>query len=154
MAISFEILGPDDKPALLALSTPEYIHAAGTALASLGYKVHQVENHDDFDSRFGQVSYHLVILEELFGANSREENRSLQRLQSMPMNQRRHAATILIGDSWPSLHRMWAWKESVGGLVNRADVGSIQDIIMQVASEHAMLYSTFRDVQAQVAKGK
>ncbi|HYE32783.1 MAG TPA: hypothetical protein VEH27_15250 [Methylomirabilota bacterium] len=154
MAVSFDILGPNDKAALLALSTPEYIHAAGTALASLGYKVHQVETHDDFDSRFGQVSYHLVVLEENFASSAREENRSLQRLQSMPMNQRRHAATLLIGNSWPSLDRKWAWKESVAGLVNAADLASIQDVIQQVVSEHTNLYATFKDVQSQLAKGK
>jgi len=40
----------------------------------------------------------VVIIEERFAANDITENLTLQVMQRMPMNQRRHATVILIGD--------------------------------------------------------
>ncbi len=43
-----EFIGPNDKPALLALSTPEWLDAAKNVLTEIGYKVHAASNHNDF----------------------------------------------------------------------------------------------------------
>ena len=74
MSVEFDFLTPDDKPALLGLSTPELQDTAKTALDQLGYKVHLAANHGEFLHKFAQVPYHLVILEELFSAATPEEN--------------------------------------------------------------------------------
>ena len=63
-----EFIGPNDKPALLALSTPEWLDAAKNVLLEIGYKVHAASNHDDFIVRFGRLQYQVVILEDLFAA--------------------------------------------------------------------------------------
>ena len=60
MAVEFEFLSPEDKPALLALSTPEFIAAAQIVLGELGYKVHVASNHEDFLTRFAHVQYQVV----------------------------------------------------------------------------------------------
>ena len=44
----FDIIGPGDQPALLAVSTPEAIGMIKMALTELGYKVHTVENYEQF----------------------------------------------------------------------------------------------------------
>ena len=86
----FDFISATDKPALLAFSTPEWLDSVKTSLQELGYKVHTAATHSDFLIRFSQVHYQVVILEERFAANSIEENLTLQALQQMPMNQRRH----------------------------------------------------------------
>jgi CheY-like chemotaxis protein len=92
MSVDFDFIGSSDKPALLAISTPEWQDTAKLALGELGYKVHVAGNHEDFLVRFGQVQYKMVIIEELFFSGSIEENQALLALQNMPMPQRRHAA--------------------------------------------------------------
>ena len=67
---SFDFVSSDDKPALIAFSTPEWLEIAKTALQELGYKVHTAATHSDFLVRFGQAHYQVVIVEELFGANT------------------------------------------------------------------------------------
>jgi len=62
MSVEFDFLTPDDKPALLGLSTPELQDTAKTALDQLGYKVHIAANHGEFLHKFGQVAYNVVIL--------------------------------------------------------------------------------------------
>src|SRR5436190_23088931 len=96
-AANFEFLTATDKPALLALSTPEWQELAKAALAELGYKVHQAATHGDFITNFCQVPYQIIIIEELFAANSAPENRSLAFIQSAQMSARRHASVILVG---------------------------------------------------------
>src|ERR1700689_2870160 len=100
MGDEFDFISAADKPALLAFSTPEWLETAKAALQELGYKVHTAATHSDFLVRFSQAHYQVVLLEELFGANTPDENFTLKALQTMTMNQRRHATILLIGNSF------------------------------------------------------
>jgi hypothetical protein len=122
MSSNFDFISTTDKPALLAFSTPEWLETARTALAELGYKVHTAATHGDFLIRFSQVRYQIVILEELFAANSMEENLTLQAIQQMPMNQRRHATFILFGDSFQTFTPMQAFQQSVHAVINSSEL--------------------------------
>jgi hypothetical protein len=51
-----------DKPALVALSNPEWLEAAKKALKELGYKAHLAATHEEFSTRFAQVRYQVVPL--------------------------------------------------------------------------------------------
>src|SRR3954454_10813920 len=118
MSNKFEFISATDKPALLAFSTPEWLEAARTALMELGYKVHTAATHGDFLIRFTQVRYQVVILEERFAANDMTENLTLQALQTMPMNQRRHSTVILFGESFQTFTPMQAFQQSVHAVIN------------------------------------
>ena len=54
MALEFEILSPEDKPALLGVGSGDLLTISHSALIELGYKVHIAENHEEFLTRFGQ----------------------------------------------------------------------------------------------------
>src|SRR5947207_15944869 len=110
MADRFEFISTSDKPALLAFSSPEWLEAASTALTELGYKVHTAATHGDFLVRFSQIRYQVVIIEELFAANTPEENLTLKAVQTMPMNQRRHATFIVFGDSFQTFTPLQAFQ--------------------------------------------
>src|SRR5665213_1320916 len=109
----FDIIGPNDRPALLAISTPEVVGMVKTALMGLGYTVHVVENYEQFDLRFHQVSYQIVVIEETFAGSDMLENPTLQMIQSLPMSQRRHATVFLVGPSMETLNSMQAFAQSV-----------------------------------------
>src|SRR3954466_14286096 len=118
MSTKFEFVTTTDRPALLAFSTPEWLDAVRTALSELGYKVHTAATHGDFLIRFSQIRYQIVILEELFAANNIGENLTLKALQNMPMGQRRHSTTILIGNSFQTFMPLEAFQQSVGAVIN------------------------------------
>src|SRR3954470_22861460 len=122
MAEEFDFISATDKPALLAFSTPEWLEAAKTALQELGYKVHTAATHSDFATRFSQIRYQVVVLEELFAANSLEENSTLHALQVMPMQQRRHATIILFGTSFQTFTPMQAFQQSVHAVLNFSEI--------------------------------
>jgi ActR/RegA family two-component response regulator len=119
MSDQFEFISATDKPALLAFSTPEWLEEVKKALQQLGYKVHTAATHSDFLVRFSQVHYKVVVIEERFAANTLEENLTLQAIQKMPLNQRRHATFVLIGESFQTFTPMQAFQHSVHAVINR-----------------------------------
>jgi hypothetical protein len=150
----FDFIRPTDKPAILALSTPEYLATAKSVLHELDYKVHNAADHDDFVSRFGQIQYHITIIEEKFSCAGIEENLALMRLQYMPMALRRHSLTVLIGPSFQSLNTMQAYHQSVHVVINPSDLASLKQILQQVISDNDLFLSVFRDTQTRIAQGK
>jgi hypothetical protein len=150
----FEFLKPTDKPAIIGVSTPEYVSICRSTLHELDYKVHSSPDHEDFVVRFAQVQYHIAILEERFGCESIIENHALARLQFMPMTQRRHAVTLLIGESFQSLNTMQAYNQSVHAVLNPVDLGSLKQVLQQMVSENDLFLSVYRDTQTRMAQGK
>ena len=61
MSYELEFIGPNDKPALLALSTPEWLDAAKNVLSEIGYKVHAASNHDDLIANLAEANQKITV---------------------------------------------------------------------------------------------
>lgn len=153
MANQFDFVSATDKPALLAFSTPEWLEAARTALTELGYKVHTAATHSDFLIRFSQIRYHVVVVEELFAANNPGENLTLQALQSMPMNQRRHATVILFGDSFQTFTPMQAFQQSVHAVINSSELFLLKQLIEKAIADNTLFLTSYREAQNRALAG-
>ncbi len=153
MAGAFEtqFITASDKPALIAFSTPEWLDAVKMALRSLNYKVHTAATHSDFLVRFSQIRYQVVVVEELFGANKLEENSTLQALQTMPMNQRRHATIILLGNNFQTFAPMEAFQHSVHAVINSSEMFMLKQLIEKAAAENALFLQRYLEVQNRVS---
>ncbi len=147
MAERVDFVSATDKPALLAFSTPEWLEAAKTALGELGYKVHTAATHGDFLIRFSQIRYQIVIIEELFAANTIAENITLQSLQSMPMSQRRHATVILFGNSFQTFTPMQAFQHSVHAVINPSELFLLKQLIEKSLADNALFLRSFHEAQ-------
>jgi hypothetical protein len=147
---SFDFISTGDKPALIAFSTPEWLEAAKSALEELGYKVHTAATHSDFLTRFTQVHYQVVIIEELFGANKIEENLTLKALQEMPVNQRRHATIILLGDSFQTFAPMEAFRYSVHAVINSSEMFLLKQLAEKAVADNELFLHSFREIQNRV----
>jgi hypothetical protein len=150
MNASFDFVSSEDKPALIAFSSPEWLETAKTALIELGYKVHTAATHSDFLVRFGQVHYQVVIIEERFGANTIEENLTLQSLQTMPMSQRRHATIILLGESSQTFMPMEAFKHSVHAVINSGELFLLKQLVEKAVADNTLFQHSYRDVQSRI----
>src|SRR4051812_28725151 len=149
MSNKFEFISATDKPALLAFSTPEWLESARTALAELGYKVHTAATHGDFLIRFSQVRYQVVILEELFAANSLEENLTLHAIQQMSMSQRRHATVILFGNSFQTFTPMQAFQQSVHAVINASELFLLKQLIEKAVADNSLFLHAYREAQSR-----
>ncbi len=150
MSSKFEFISTTDKPALLAFSTPEWLDAARTAMAELGFKVHTAATHGDFLIRFSQVRYQVVVVEERFAANDITENLTLQALQQMPMNQRRHATVILFGDTFQTFTPMQAFQQSVHAVINSSELFLLKQLIEKAVADNALFLHGYREAQARL----
>ena len=150
MTASFDFVTSEDKPALIAFSTPEWMETAKSALKSLGYKVHTAATHSDFLIRFSQARYQVVIVEELFGAETIEQNLTLQALQNMTMNQRRHATVLLIGDSFQTFTPMQAFQHSVHAVINSSELFLLNQLVEKAVADNDLFLHNFREVQNRV----
>lgn len=149
MTNKFDFISAGDKPALLAFSTPEWLEVARSALVELGYKVHTAATHTDFLIRFSQIHYEVVILEELFAANNLSENLTLQALQNMPMNQRRHATIMLLGDSFQTFTPMQAFQQSVHAVINSSELFLLKQLIEKAVADNTLFLHSFREAQSR-----
>ncbi|MDB6015720.1 MAG: family finger-like protein [Pedosphaera sp.] len=150
MPDEFDFLSATDKPALLAFSTPEWLDTAKAALTELGFKVHTAATHSDFLIRFSQFRYQVVILEELFAANSIDENSTLHTLQQMPMNQRRHATVILLGTSFQTFTPMQAFQQSVNAVINPSEIFLLKQLLEKAVADNSAFLHSYREAQASL----
>jgi DNA-binding NtrC family response regulator len=151
MSMDFDFLTANDRPALIALSTPELQETAKTALDQLGYKVHTAVNHGEFLHKMGQVSYQVVIMEENFSASTPEENESLLAIQRMPMNLRRNAVVILFGFNMATFNPMQAYQQGVHAVVNPSEMFLLVQLVQKAVADNDMFLHTFREAQSKVA---
>jgi hypothetical protein len=153
-----EFVGLNDRPALLALSTPEWIDATRTVLNDVGYKVHAASNHDDFIVRYGRIQYQVVLLEELFCSHTVEENLTLRHVQLLPMAQRRHTVFILLGNSFSTLNTLQAFQQSVHAVINRDEMAMLGPtvlgpIVQRIVADNDLFLHVYRDTQLQITQG-
>jgi hypothetical protein len=150
MSNTLEFVTAGDRPALIAFSTPEWLEVARIALQELGYKVHTAATHGDFQLRFCQVHYQVVIVEELFAANNLEENLTLKYLQDIPVNQRRHATILLLGDSFQTFTPTEAFKHSVHAVISSSEMFLLKQLVEKAVADNTVFLQSFREVQNRV----
>jgi len=154
MPVEFDFTSPTDKPALLGLSSPALQTAVRETLEELGYKVHEAVNQEDFNQRFQQLQYQVVVIEELFHADTPADNAALINIQQMQMGLRRHATIVLIGPSFTTGNSLQAFQQSVHYVLNPQDGAEIKRIVPQVVAETNLFLATYRDTQSRIAQGK
>jgi len=150
---TFDFVGSGDKPALIAFSTPAWLDTAKAALQELGYKVHTAATHSDFLLRFSQAQYQVVVVEELFGANTLEENLTLTALQKMTSSTRRHATVLLVGDSFQTFVPMEAFKQSVHAVINSSELFLLKQLVEKAVAENDLFLHNFREIQTRILSG-
>lgn len=144
---SFEFVGKTDKPALIAFTTPDWLESAKCALLELGYKVHTAATHSDFLIRYSSTQYQVVVVEELFNANTVEENLTLKGLENMPSSQRRHTTVLLVGESFQTFVPMEAFKHSVHAVINSSELFLLKQLVEKAVCDNENFLRSFRDVQ-------
>jgi len=150
---TFDFVGSGDKPALIAFSTPAWLDTAKAALQELGYKVHTAATHSDFLLRFTQAQYQVVLVEELFGANTLEENFTLKALQNMTSSVRRHATVLLVGDSFQTFTPMEAFQHSVHAVINSSELFLLKQLVEKAVAENELFLHSFREIQNRILTG-
>lgn len=150
MSEEFDFIGPNDLPALVAITNPEALAAVKATLAEMGYKVHIVETHLQFETRYNQINYQVVVIEDTFAGNPLDVNPSLQFVQNLPMAQRRYASIFLLGGAFETLNTLQAFAQSVHCVINYTEIPVIGQLIQKTIAENNLFLNTFREVEHRV----
>ena len=150
MSEEFDFIGPNDQPALVAITNAEALAAVKTILAEMGYKVHVVETHLQFETRYNQINYQVVVIEDIFATNPLDVNPSLQFIQGLPMAQRRYATVFLIGGAFETLNTLQAFAYSVHCVINYSELPMLTQLAQKTIVENNQFLNTFREVQHRV----
>ena len=150
MSEEFDFIGPSDLPALVAISHPEALASVKATLVGMGYKVHVVETHIQFETRYNQINYQVVVIEDIFAGHPLQDNPSLIYVQNLPMAQRRYASVFLVGGAFETLNTLQAFSQSVHCVVNYTEVPMIGQLIQKTIAENNLFLNTFREVQHRV----
>jgi DNA-binding NtrC family response regulator len=150
MSEEFDFIGPNDLPSLLAITQPDAAAIAKSTLQEMGYKVHTVDSHIQFETRYNQINYQVVIVEDVFAESQPSENPSLQFLQALPMSQRRYAVIFLVGGSLETLNTLQAFAHSVHCVVNYTELPMLGQLLQKTIAENNLFLSTFREVQERL----
>jgi hypothetical protein len=146
----FDIIGPHDHPAILAISTPDLAAFIKKTLTDMDYKVHIVDRPLLFDLRYSQVNYEIVFIEETFAGSDPLDNSALNMIQHLPMSQRRHATVFLIGAGYETLNTMQAFALSVHCVINLVDLPMLTELIQKTVAENDLFLGAFREAQRRV----
>lgn len=146
----FDIIGPRDHPAILAISTPDLAVFVKKTLTDMDYKVHIVDRPLLFELRYGQINYEIVFVEETFAGTDPAVNPALIMVQNLPMSQRRHATVFLIGAGYETLNTMQAFALSVHCVVNLVDLPMLPELIQKTVAENELFLGAFREAQRRV----
>jgi hypothetical protein len=68
----------------------------------------------------------------------------------MPVNQRRHATIILLGDSFQTFTPMEAFKHSVHAVINTSEMFLLKQLVEKAVSDNDLFLHSFREVQNRV----
>jgi hypothetical protein len=68
----------------------------------------------------------------------------------MPVNQRRHATVILLGDSFQTFTPMEAFKHSVHAVINSSEMFLLKQLVEKAVSDNDLFLHSFREVQNRV----
>jgi hypothetical protein len=146
----FEFLSADDKPALTAIQNDELRAKVDSTLQEMGYVVHNVESHEKFPAQFAQASYEVMVMEDGFGGGTLADNKTLESVQLMQMNLRRHCTFMLIGAAFETLNPMQGFGQSVHAVVNPAEIENIKPLMQKVIADNETFLHTFFDVQQKL----
>ena len=68
----------------------------------------------------------------------------------MPVNQRRHATILLIGNSFQTFAPMEAFQQSVHAVINSSEMFLLKQLIEKAVADNDIFLHSFREVQNRV----
>lgn len=138
-----KIYGEDDRVALL-LDT-RHKDVLTRILKEKEYQIEEARSPEHAVHKIKITEYDLVVLDEMYGNQTLEENAAYQNLLEMPMTSRRKIFFILVGGKFKTLNNMQAFQHSANLVVNESDLDKLPQVLKKSLNEHEMFYKVFKE---------
>ena len=117
--------------------------AISAALEQLKYNSEYAENPEDAFEKIKYNQYGLIILDEVFGGTSLENNGVYKYLLTMPMAVRRNIFIALMGKDFKTADNMTAFAKSVNLVLNERDISNLKPLLKKAIPDNDQFYKVF-----------
>jgi len=135
--------GIEDRESLICVEDPELLKLAVNAVEGLRFSspfsvedaVHRVKSHH----------YAVILLSETFRCENRHQNRVLEEISYLPLDQRRTQFVVLIGKYFETGDPLTAFAAGVDAVVNVSDIEKVGRMVWQGRAEKKAFYRRYLD---------
>ena len=140
----------DDRPkAMVVFDDPEVQELIIKRLEEGGYNASAALNPRDAAKQLKFVNFSLLILQENYCGATLHGNLLLRSLQTIDISNRRGMLVILVSPTMTSLDDLTAFGLSIDGIINIADVESIDRLLVSVTARAKKFYAIYREMLAE-----
>lgn len=144
---SMSLAVTDDRPkGLVVYDDDEVSDMLAEKLESLGYEPTVAVNLRDAAKQLKFASFDIVLIQEDYYGASLVSNHLLKSIQNMENQTRRGMMVALISPTMTTLDDLLAFSLSFNAVVNKADLGNIDRILLSVIARGKKFYSVYRDM--------
>ena len=137
----------DDRPkAMVVYDDPVVQELLLQKLEGTGYNATAALNPRDAAKQLKFANFSLLILQEDYCGASIRGNLLLRSLQTLDLSSRRGMLVILVSPTMTSLDDLTAFALSIDGIVNVADIDSIDRLLVSVIARANKFYAFYRDI--------
>lgn len=140
----------DDRPrAMVVFDAPETQELLVRKLEDGGYKASAALNLRDAAKQLKFANFTLLILQENYCGVSLHGNLLLRSLQTIDISSRRGMLVILVSPHMTSLDDLTAFGLSIDGIINLADLESLDRLLVSITARARKFYAIYQEVLAE-----
>ena len=137
----------DDRPkAIVVYDDPTVQEFLVQKLHDSGYKAMVALNPRDAAKQLKFINFSLLVLQEDYCGGTLHGNLLLRSLQTIDISNRRGMLIILVSPKMTSLDDLTAFSLSIDGIVNAADLASIDRLLVSITARAAKSYAVYREI--------
>jgi ActR/RegA family two-component response regulator len=141
----FGYVDPDRKTAMICEQDPVMRDKVSNAIKKIGFEVVQPATFKDALKYMRFHVFDVILVNENFNTGIWEVNNILKYLENLSMSVRRQIFVVLISAIYATLDSMQTYNKSVNMIINKSEIGDIENILKQALTEHNDFYYLFKE---------
>jgi CheY-like chemotaxis protein len=141
----FGYVAPESETVMICEQDPVIREKISNNLKKMGFEIVQPTTSKEALRYMRFHIFDIIFIDEDFDTGVWESNRILKFLEGLNMSIRREIFVVLVSTTLTTLDNMQAYNKSVNLIVNKREMGGIEQILRQSLVEYDDFYHTFKD---------
>jgi len=141
----FQFIEEEGEIALVCEADPVIRKRVNDILALMEYHVTTVTDAREALRKIRYQNFNVVVVNELFGTDSPDENGILIFLERLSMETRRNMFVAMISDRYRTMDYMTAFNRSVNLIINKENTGEMDKILSKGLTDFDMFYRIYKE---------
>lgn len=141
----FGYVAPESETVMICEQDPVIRDKISNNLKKMGFEIVQPATSKEALRYMRFHIFDIIFIDEDFDTGVWESNRILKYLEGLNMSIRREIFVVLVNTTLTTLDNMQAYNKSVNLIVNKREMGGIEQLLRQSLVEYDDFYHTFKD---------